>query len=754
MKIDRRSFLSLGVGVAAGTALSPIPWKLTDDLSIWTQNWPWTPVPPRGEVSYVSSVSTLCSGGCGVKVRKIDDRGVKVEGLPGYPANPGGLCPTCLSGMQYLYGPTAIRSPLKRVGERGEGKWKKISWEAAVSEVAERLAALRAAGTPEAIACLSGRNMGTVPALLQRFTTVCGSPNFMWSPSYLDGYEMAFRLMHGTDAMPGFDLENADFLLSLGSGVLDGWGAPGRMFRARARLKDIGGTFVQVEPRLSNSAMKADRWIPANPGTEAFVALGMCAALLEAGLHDAEFVRRYGEGFENFTGSDGKPRKGFKAVVLENYNPRTVSRITGIPSGTIEKLAGDFAAAKAPVAIFGRGEGDVPGSVHEYMAVHALNALAGRVNRPGGVWAMAKPDYIGWPEPALDDIARKGLAAPRADGAGTERFPFSTSLPHRLAGIIGAGEGSPIQALLVHAANPCHTLPDTEAVRAAFARIPFVVSFAPHMDETAAMADLVLPNHNHFERWEDVPAPPGINRPTLGLARPVVAPQNDTRHVGDTVMALARKMGGTVAEAFLWGSYEECLKITLGDQFKTLAERGYNVDAEYAPISLDEAFETPERKFRFLSEACPMDEKGGPGPATAEGDSGRFPLLLVPYDSMRLAHGPVANSPFAIKTVEAHVLKGTDGFVEVNTQTAGKLGLAHGVAAILSTPKGEARVLVHASDGIMPGVIAMPRGLGHTAGSDYLVGKGVNVNSLIGPVEDPVSGLDAAWGIRANLVIA
>ena len=81
MKIDRRSFLSFVIGGAAGTALSPLPWKLTDDLSIWSQNWPWTPVPAKGETTYVKSTCTLCPGGCGISVRLVDDRVVKIEGL-------------------------------------------------------------------------------------------------------------------------------------------------------------------------------------------------------------------------------------------------------------------------------------------------------------------------------------------------------------------------------------------------------------------------------------------------------------------------------------------------------------------------------------------------------------------------------------------------------------------------------------------------------------------------------------------------
>ncbi|NNL43029.1 MAG: molybdopterin oxidoreductase, partial [Desulfobacterales bacterium] len=89
MKIDRRSFLSFTIGGAAGTALTPLPWKITDDLSIWTQMWPWTPVPPDGEASYVNSTCSLCPGGCGITVRKIDDRVVKVEGMKGHPVNDG-----------------------------------------------------------------------------------------------------------------------------------------------------------------------------------------------------------------------------------------------------------------------------------------------------------------------------------------------------------------------------------------------------------------------------------------------------------------------------------------------------------------------------------------------------------------------------------------------------------------------------------------------------------------------------------------
>ncbi|MFC1887085.1 molybdopterin dinucleotide binding domain-containing protein, partial [Thermodesulfobacteriota bacterium] len=100
------------------------------------------------------------------------------------------------------------------------------------------------------------------------------------------------------------------------------------------------------------------------------------------------------------------------------------------------------------------------------------------------------------------------------------------------------------------------------------------------------------------------------------------------------------------------------------------------------------------------------------------------------------------------------VLKKKDGFVEVNPKTAGAAGLSEGNLAVLTTPKGKATVRVHLFEGIMPGIVAMPKGLGHTAYDEYIAEKGINVNSLIGPNEDPASGFDSAWGIRAKLTKA
>ena len=118
---------------------------------------------------------------------------------------------------------------------------------------------------------------------------------------------------------------------------------------------------------------------------------------------------------------------------------------------------------------------------------------------------------------------------------------------------------------------------------------------------------------------------------------------------------------------------------------------------------------------------------------------------------MRLASGYIGSPPFMIKSLEDTILKGNEVLVDVNPETARKMGLSDGKSATLTTTVGSARVKVRHFSGIMPGLIAIPRGLGHTAYDKFLADKGVNYNALVEPAEDPATGFNAAWGIRAKL---
>jgi len=502
-----------------------------------------------------------------------------------------------------------------------------------------------------------------------------------------------------------------------------------RMFKANSKMKELHGTVVQVESRLSNTAAKADQWLAVKPGSEADLAMAMANVIISQVAFDQDFIANKVDGFE-----------AFARMVQDKYAPETVAQKTGIDSETISKIALQFAAARKPLALCGKGKGQTPGSLKEALAIHALNALVGNINRSGGVQALAAYDYINWPDIETDSVAAAGLQKMRLDGAGSDSLPHVRYLTHRLANIADG-----VQALLVAETNPCHSLPDTQAVKAAFDKIPFVVSFSSFMDETTMNADLILPNHIYLERFEDVPVTAGVARPTVGLCRPIVNPLYNTQHLGDSIMQIAKALGGTIAGAFPWEDYETCLKMTLRDQWGTLAKKGVWM----APNATRTGFETAPGKFVMMN-----DDMGAiymADDVALQGGDDAYPLVLIPYDSIRLASRYIGDTPFMVKTVSDTVIKGQHGFVDINPETAKRLGLADGQLAKLTTPVGEATVGVHFEYGIMPGVVAMPRGLGHTAYDAFLAGKGVNVNQLIGPVEDPASGLDAAWGIGAKL---
>jgi anaerobic selenocysteine-containing dehydrogenase len=413
----------------------------------------------------------------------------------------------------------------------------------------------------------------------------------------------------------------------------------------------------------------------------------------------------------------------FAIMVQKEYGLATVAQTCGIKGSDIEKIAAMFVKAKMPVAIPGKGRGKTGQSLKEFAAVHTLNCLAGNLNKKGGAFIMAKNDYLSFPESIMDDLAETG--------AGQEKLAGSVN---DLVTKLNADSKPIVDTLFVYNANPCYSLSDPKRVKTALKKVPFVVSFSSFLDETAMEADVILPVNTFLEGMEDVPSQAGLAKDIIGFSRPVIKPVFDTKDPGDALILLAQALGGTIAENFEWENYAACLEDVTEEIWDSLSEDGYALLSEGAQggsVDVD---------FTFLAT--------NPATIKAQGD---FEMTLIPIDNMRLTGTVPAVSPFAIKTVSDKVLDGKDIVVEINPATAKAKGLKDCGDSILTTAVGSARVKVNFNEGMMPGVIGMVKGLGHTFDNKFVSNKGVNVNDLIGPVIESGSGLDAAFGIKAKI---
>ncbi|MDH5751937.1 MAG: molybdopterin-dependent oxidoreductase, partial [Deltaproteobacteria bacterium] len=453
MKISRRKFIASVGGAAAGAAafggFAQTPQDTKNILKAWAlQQEQWSP-----------SICQQCPGGCGMLVRVVDGEVVQLAGNPLHPINRGGLCMKGVSSTQVLYDPDRIKSPLAREGNRGEGKWKAISWDEALQKLTANLSQLRSEGKAHTVGLLGGQYRGLRDEIFQRFCEAYGTPNYMRLRSMKPEQEQStFRFMQGHDRPLTYDLQNSRFVLSFGVNLLEGWSSPvsQQLAHGKQRAGDMGqrGKLAQVDPRYSVTAAKADYWLPVKPGTDAALALGLANVIIQESLEDREFIRDKTYGYDDFKTPDGKVHMGFKRMVLENYHPEEVSRITGIPVEKIFQVARAFARSRPAVAIGERGPSFHANDFYTRMAIHSLNALVGAIGIKGGVVVQGKVPLAPWAQLELDDAAQAGLAKGRIDQSSDNDYLATDSPAKKLLENIEKGSPYQLSTLLVYHTNP------------------------------------------------------------------------------------------------------------------------------------------------------------------------------------------------------------------------------------------------------------------------------------------------------------
>ncbi len=825
MKLSRRGFLGW-TGAVAAAAAGCKGVRALGDLQAATYE---AEVLPQGIEGWVASVCQQCPGGCGIQVRTITGvedgvkRGVKVEGNPYHPISRGSICPKGIAGLQALYDPDRLRSPMKRIGARGRGQWQPISWDEALATVTQHLRDLRASGEAHSLLLLMGQVRGLMRDLFLRFLEAYGSPNFLSTASGCETSRQTLFLTQGIAEPIAYDLENSAYILSFGAGLLEAGWSPVRQTRAYSHLRQgtpgRRGRLVQVEPRLSVTAAKADEWIPLRPGTDGALALAMAHVIVSEGLYEKEFVDAWTFGFDDWRDAAGTSHLGFRSLVLNDYRPEAVSTLTAVPIQTIVRVAREFAGTRPAVALAERGAGFHTNGLYNRLAIHALNALVGSIEVPGGTVIQRRPPLAPLPPVARDAVALRGLAAPRIDGAGTAAGPLASSVLIALPESLRTGSPYRPKALFLYYANPVYSASEFVRHPELLDAIPFIVSFSPFPDETSRHADLILPDHTYLERWQDDPIEAIWGPAVLGLRQPVLEPRHQTRHTGDVLIQIAQGLGGSVAAAFPWKTFPDVLKESFqgvaGAQrglimttpfeearqrrqadagfwlptyksfeefWSQVAERGGWWDPAYPFGDRERAFRTPSGKFEFFSQTLrhrleALARRGAaPGvglnglldalgiqargdrvflphhePPRFVGEEKEFPLHLIMSKPMSLAGTRTANQPWLAEVPDVRTSRPWEIAVEINPETAHKLGIKEGDEVWLQSPGGRLRLRARLYQGIAPEVVHVPFGSGHGSGGRFAEGWGVNPNRLIGGEADRLTGTPALFATRVSI---
>jgi anaerobic selenocysteine-containing dehydrogenase len=516
------------------------------------------------------------------------------------------------------------------------------------------------------------------------------------------------------------------------------------------------GKLVAVHPRLSLTGIKADEWIPIRPGTYGALALGMANVMINSELYDADFVRDFTFGFEDFEDENGEQHRGFKSLVLEEYDLEKVSDITGIATEVIARLAGEFATNRPAVAIMPNeiGELNSGNSLYTAMAIHALNALVGSIDASGGVLVQRFPKLTPWPDYTPDAAAQAGLSQARIDGAGS-RLPLAISSYQAGIGAILQGEPYPVEALFLLNANPVYEIPNGGRTAQALLNVPFVVSFASTMDESAVHADLILPASTFLEVWGD-DFLEGTGFAGVSLRQPVVKARGETRNPADVFLSLADMLGGPLKEALPWSLYWSLVQDRLDaleldwEKFTTNGNWSEMIYFNAAPgskawgniVGRDRLNSPQDGRFDLFSRelfslldapediACLPHFQIPDTLSSAGNQEAGYPFLLVSQALITQSpmwHGivPTLQESYGL---QPYVRWGS--WVEMNPKAAEGMGLEDNDWVWVESSQGRVKAILRLYEGIWPNAVFIPAGQGHHTGVSW--GRGMPAGTEVG----------------------
>lgn len=693
-QITRRNFIKLG---AAGTATAVLA-GCAQEGEEWVTLEPYVRAPEEqlpGLSSLYATTCRMCPAGCGILAEVTNGRAVKLEGNPEHPVSRGKTCARGQAGLQLLYNPDRVTGAVRQ-SERGSRKFEAIPWSEAINELKAALSGIGAG-----LAVWTGSTTSAHLAdLFARLTEALGAPAPLRYDLYsgLNGYDVlaaANAAFFDRAGLPVYHVGRADVVFSFGADFLGTWlnATAYNVEYGEFRSQPFGerGYLVQFEPKMTSTGAKADRWIPARPGSEALIAQALIRLIAdEDGLAPADRAER--------------ARALAGEVDLEQ-----AAAAAGLPVEGLAELARLFAQGERPLALPGpvlTGRSDALAAT---MAVQALNVIAGTFGQPGGM-------------DVISEAPVSALVAPRSS-----TYADARALIERMK----AGE---VKVLLVHNANPAYELPREAGFVDALENVELIVSFNPLVDETSVHADYILPDRVYLEGWGyDVPTPTSTGSPVISSQQPVVPPLYDIRATADVLLAVAQGIS-RAGQAMPWQNEVEYLREVI-TQLPTGATGSGDEATRWARFQQAGGWWPAVPVANAAPE--PNQSQGIDVPAmTYQGSEEEYPYHLHLYFSVLLNDGSGAAMPWLQGSPDPMTTVSWQTWVEINPQTADELDVNFNDIVKIESPFGEIEALVYVFPAIRPDTVAVPLGQGHSDYGRYARQRGANALRLLGPEAD------------------
>jgi len=702
-----------------------------------------------GEEKVITTTcNTHCGGACILKVHVRDGKVMRIETDDSEEPQ----LRACMRGRafrQRVYAPDRLQFPMKRTGDRGEGKFERISWDEALDTVAGELKRVSKTYGPAAIVFRGGGgNLSLLhgSAAVDRLLCMMGGCTKVWSYPSFEGGIFASLSTYGT----WFDGNSKDDLLNSRLIIMWGWDPASTVGGTNstwhiAQAREAGTKIIAVDPRYTSSAaVFARQWIPIRPGTDTAMLAAMAYVMIDKRLQDQDFLDTYTIGFDKFKdyilGKDDGIAK----------TPAWAETITGVPAGTIENLAIEYATTKPAAFLCGIAPGRTAYGEQYHRLAITLGAMTGNIGIHGGsssarIWTAAIGGYsflkaggLRMPNPAEQGAPRRKYALESyGEFASSHRIHANLILDAILKGKAG---GYPADYKLLYTTGTSfpNQYPNINKAIQALQKLEFIVVHEQFMTPGARFADILLPISTFFER-NDITT--GRGTPAYGFMNKVVEPLYECKSTFDIAVELAERLdisgfSDKTEEEWL----REIMKVSPVPDYDKFKQDGFFkvkfpephvVFKEQIKDPASHPFPTPSGKIEIYSQRLadmnhpqlpPVPKYIETWESLSDPLAEKYPLQLITTHSLRRALSQFETIPWLRELVPQVVV--------INLVDADARGINDGDEVRIFNDRGEMIIPARVTERIMPGVVEIPQGAWY-APDKKGVDRGGSANILI-----------------------